>query len=86
MHNICYAGTVVLLSYLSGQRSDAACAIYEEAFWIVGGYYDSGYLDTVESFSFRYDLCFCQSLVSHGTDYRNNLLDTTEAFSKTIVE
>jgi hypothetical protein len=71
---ICYAGTVVLLSNLSGARWGAACAIYEEEFWIVGGEDVSVYLDTVESFSFRYDLCFYQSLVSHETDYRNNSL------------
>jgi hypothetical protein len=60
---------VVLLSYLSRERYAAACAIYEEEFWIVGGY-NGGYLDTVESFSFRYDLCFYQSLVLHETEYR----------------
>jgi hypothetical protein len=46
-------GTVVLLSHLSAARWETACTMYEDDFWIVGGF--SGYIrDTVESFSFRY--------------------------------
>jgi hypothetical protein len=53
-HPVKCAGTVVLLSYLSSSRWNTACAIYEDEFWIVGGLL-GGILDTVESFSFRYE-------------------------------
>jgi hypothetical protein len=53
MFTLC-AGSLVLLSYLSKVRSNAACAMYEDDFWIVGGTENGDQsLDIVESFSLR---------------------------------
>jgi hypothetical protein len=51
---IFFTGNVELMSHLSVGRSNAACAIFDNAFWIVGGT-ESGAtsMHTVESFDLR---------------------------------
>jgi hypothetical protein len=49
-----WVGKVDLLSFLLEGRLSAACATYEDEFWISGGVnWDAQILRTVEGYSFR---------------------------------